>query len=72
MAARTAFQRRSSSAVEIGVCSRSLSPLPAIVASQIVVSFHNTLTAWNNSPAPGMKNIFARFADSPPSIRLFV
>src|SRR5215203_5393604 len=31
MAARTAFQRRSSSAVEIGVCRRSLSPLPAMI-----------------------------------------
>jgi len=34
IAARTAAQRRCSSAVEIGVCSRSLKPLPAIVASQ--------------------------------------
>src|SRR5713226_6146540 len=59
MAARTAFQRRSSSVVEIGVCRRSLSPLPAIVASRIVAAIINTLAVQDKFHRPGSHNIFS-------------
>src|SRR4051812_50136130 len=72
MAARTAVQRRSSSAVEIGVCRRSLSPLPAIVVSRIVAAIINTLAGEDKIYRPRGQNLFSSPAKKfPPPIPFF-